>query len=218
VKKNVYLYGCGIHWQEKWTINTFTEQFSGFYHHFFSSSLFRQKHTKMVLEEKFVFHFLRYFAWANGKSKHKNSEIQTKIRVTQTRNGRNPNNKNTAFFWIFPDSFENPGNPNKKSVFCCLDFAGFEYFGSTIQTYCFLFGFHLDPILPFSFHRKVDFGLNKIYTKFFVFFVCFCSCVKELFFLCQSIYPYLYVSKEGKVLISSLKKQRSQPCAPNSPR
>jgi hypothetical protein len=27
----------------------------------------------------------------------------------------------------FPDSFENPGNPNKKSVFNCLDFTDFIF-------------------------------------------------------------------------------------------
>jgi hypothetical protein len=64
----------------------------------------------------------------------------------------------------FPDSFETPGNPNKKSVFYCLDFtdfcfdfAVFEFFGSTIQTknvlgiLFFLFGF---PGFLIGFHRR----------------------------------------------------------------
>jgi hypothetical protein len=61
----------------------------------------------------------------SGKSKKK-------IRENQTKNRRNPNKKKTALlikfsliiFWIslllsldFPDSFENPGNSNKKLCF-----------------------------------------------------------------------------------------------------
>jgi hypothetical protein len=48
--------------------------------------------------------------------------------------------KNRYFVWIFQDSFQNPGNPNRNLFFyyldfadfmICSDFAGFEYFRRT---------------------------------------------------------------------------------------
>jgi hypothetical protein len=87
---------------------------------------------------------LQNMAIVTGKWK-----IQIKIRENQTKNRQNLNNKKkTAFLfgfpliieWIslflsldFPDSFENPGNPNKKICFLYLIFVWISPF---------LFGFH----------------------------------------------------------------------------
>jgi hypothetical protein len=53
----------------------------------------------------------------------------------------------------FPDSFENPGNPNKKAVFFILWISPILCLGQSKQKLFFffpgfsgfLFGFHLDP-------------------------------------------------------------------------
>jgi hypothetical protein len=100
----------------------------------------------LLLINCFFFWFRRFFvwypqifSWAKWEIQTKIREILIKIRENQTKN------KNYYFYQIREiqkkKKAKNWRNPNKKSVFLlfgfrrfCLDFTGFDFFGSTIQT------------------------------------------------------------------------------------